>query len=216
MTKERLDQFVLDIEFLLISVVQGVALGALASSASEPLSAMQFQYWPYIVSGFLLILTFWSQAIVHSLSFIKWPLDLSHNFLYFLAGLVEFLAFEHLTDPLKWFIFQLVFVAVAALLYIVDLRLIRQHKGDFKSEAEKELFKHILEEQEQEMKTLIPTGFIFNGLAVYLIWSYSDFFITSGYHLVIVGLQVLFNLIIIAVSLKSFRRRSRLISESLN
>ncbi len=211
MNREKLDQFVLDIEFLLISVVQGVALGALASSASQPLSQMQFQYWPYIVSGFLLILTFWSQAIIHSLSFIKWPLDLTHNFLYFLAGLVEFLAFEHLTDPFRWFIFQFVFVAVAALLYLVDLRLIKQHKTDFKTEREKELYKHILEEQQNEMKTLIPTGFIFNGLAVYLIWVYPEFFITQGYHIIIVGLQVLFNLVIIAVSLKSFKKRSKLI-----
>lgn len=215
MNKEKLDQFVLDIEFLLISVVQGVALGALASAASEPLSSMQFQYWPYIVSGFLLILTFWSQAIIHSLSFIKWPLDLSHNFLYFLAGLVEFLAFEHITDPLKWFIFQFVFVAVASLLYLVDLRLIKQHRTDFKSDSEKGLYKHILEEQQTEMKTLIPTGFIFNGSAVYLIWAYPGFFLAEGYHVIIVGLQVLFNLVIIAVSLKSFKKRSRLISESV-
>lgn len=215
MNKEKLDQFVLDIEFLLISVVQGVALGALASAASKPLSEMQFQYWPYIISGFLLILTFWSQAIIHSLSFIKWPLDLSHNFLYFLAGLVEFLAFEHITDPLRWFVFQFVFVAVATLLYIVDLRLIKQHKRDFNTETEKGLYKHILEEQVSEMKTLIPTGFIFNGLAVYLIWAYPEFFITQGYHIIIVGLQVLFNLVIIAVSLKSFKKRSKLISESV-
>lgn len=94
MTKERLDQFVLDIEFLLISVVQGVALGALAAGAIEPLATMDYQYFPYIVAGFLLILTFWSQAIVHSLSFINWPLDLGHNFLYFLASLVEVLAFS--------------------------------------------------------------------------------------------------------------------------
>src|ERR1700754_633124 len=105
MNRERLDQFVLDIEFLLISAVQGVALGALAGAASEPISSLNFQYWPYILSGFLLILTFWSQAIIHSLSFIKWPLDLWHNFLYFLMGLIEFLAFNHLQDPLRWFVF---------------------------------------------------------------------------------------------------------------
>ncbi len=59
MNQEKLDQFTLDIEFLLISVVQGVALGALATGASIPLSNMDLQYWPYILSGFLLILTFW-------------------------------------------------------------------------------------------------------------------------------------------------------------
>ena len=106
-------------------MVQGVALGALGTAASQPLSNLDFQYWPYILSGFLLILTFWSQAIIHSLSFIKWPLDIRHNFLYFLAGLVEFLAFEHLQDPLRWFIFQLLFVIVASVLYYIDLKLIK-------------------------------------------------------------------------------------------
>ncbi len=215
MNKEKLDQFTLDIEFLLISVVQGIALGALATNASEPLATLDFQYWPYIISGFLLILTFWSQAIVHCLSFIKWPLDITHNFLYFLAGLVEFLAFEHLEDPLRWFIFQFLFVIVAGVLYLVDYRLIKKAKADFDdSEGKKALFKHIYEEQAYEMKTLVPSGLVFNSLAVFLIWQYPQIFITQGLHILIVGLQVLFNIYIIAVSLKSFKKRSQLISKS--
>ena len=212
MNREKLNQFTLDIEFLLISAVQGVALGALAGAANEPLSNLDFQYWPYILSGFLLILTFWSQAIIHSISFIKWPLDLTHNFLYFLAGLVEFLAFNHLEDPLRWFIFQLLFVLVGTALYFVDLKLIKSGKDNFKTEPEKALYKHILEEQQSEMKTLIPSGIIFNTLAVFLIWQYPEFFITQGYHSIIVAIQVLLTTYLILVSIKSFRYRSKLIS----
>lgn len=212
MDKAKLDQFTLDIEFLLISAVQGVALGALAGAANEPLANLDFQYWPYILSGFLLILTFWSQAIIHSLSFIKWPLDLTHNFLYFLAGLVEFLAFNHLQDPLRWFIFQLLFVIVASILYFVDYKLIKEAKPEFKSEPEKALYKHILGEQTTEMKSLIPSGLIFNTLAVFLIWQYPEAFITQGYHVFIVGIQVLLTVYIITVSIKSFKVRSILIS----
>lgn len=216
MNREKLNQFTLDIEFLLISAVQGVALGALAGAASEPLSNLDFQYWPYILSGFLLILTFWSQAIIHSLSFIKWPLDLTHNFLYFLAGLVEFLAFNQLEDPLRWFIFQLVFVIVASALYFVDYKLIKDGKKNFDdSPAQIALYKHILEEQKSEMKSLIPAGLIFNSLAVFLIWQYSELFITSGYHVFIVGIQVLLTIYIITVSIKSFRIRSKLISNCI-
>lgn len=215
MNKQKLDQFTLDIEFLLISVVQGVALGALGTAASEPLSNLDLQYWPYILSGFLLILTFWSQAIIHSLSFIKWPLDLGHNFLYFLAGLVEFLAFEHLQDPLRWFIFQLVFVIVASVLYLVDLKLIKEAKDNFKTGPEKALYKHILGEEIKEMKSLIPSGLIFNSLAVFLIWKFPEVFITQGYHLIMVGIQVLLTIYIITVSIKSFRVRSRLISDCI-
>lgn len=215
MNKGKLDQFTLDIEFLLISVVQAMALAALAAAASEPLSNLDFQYWLYILSGFLLILTFWSQAIVHSLSFIKWPLDLTHNFLYFLLGLIEFLAFAHLQDPLRWFIFQLIFVIVASILYFVDLKLIKKAKGNFKTEAEKNLYKHIFKEQIKEMKSLIPSGLIFNSSAVYLIWRSPEIFIARDYHLLIVGIQVLLTIYILTVSLKSFKIRSGLISESL-
>lgn len=211
--KEKLDQFTLDIEFLLISAVQGVALGALATAAAEPLATLNYQYWPYILSGFLLILTFWSQAIIHSLSFIKWPLDLTHNFLYFLMGLVEFLAFTQLQDPLRWFVFQLIFVIVAAALYFVDYLLIKDGKKHFSdTPEEKALYKHILDEQVTEMKSLIPSGLIFNSLAVFLIWKYPDFFIRDGWHVLIVGVQVLLTIYIISVSIKSFRVRSRLIT----
>lgn len=216
MNREKLNQFTLDIEFLLISAVQGVALGALAGAANEPLSNLDFQYWPYILSGFLLILTFWSQAIIHSLSFIKWPLDLAHNFLYFLAGLIEFLAFNHLQDPLAWFIYQLVFVIVGSALYIVDYRLIKNGKKNFDdSPAQIALYKHILEEQKSEMKNMIPAGLIFNILAVFLIWKYPEFFITQGYHVAIVGIQVILTVYIITVSIKSFKTRSKLISNCI-
>jgi hypothetical protein len=215
MTKEKLDQFVLDIEFLLISAVQGVALGSLATAASDPISNLRFQYWPYILSGFLLILTFWSQAIVHSLSFIKWPLDLGHNFLYFLLGLIEFLAFNHLEDPLRWFIFQLVFVIVASALYWIDFRLIKKVEKDFKTQPQKILYQHIYQEQMKEVKTLVPSGIIFNSLAVFLLWRFPDFFILQGQHLWIVGVQVLLTIYIITISIKSFKTRSRLISDIL-
>lgn len=215
MNREKLNQFTLNIEFLLISTVQGVALGALAMAASGPLSEMKVQYWPYILSGFLLILTFWSQAIIHSLSFIKWPLDLAHNFLYFLLGLVEFLAFTQLQDPLRWFIFQLIFVIAASLLYFADLKLIKQAKLNFQTEPEKALYKHILEEQLKEMKSLIPSGLIFNTAAVFLIWNYPETFINQGYHIFIVGIQVLLTIYIMSVSFKSFRVRSRLISNCI-
>jgi hypothetical protein len=215
MDKSRLNQFTLDIEFLLISAVQGVALGALGTAAAEPLVNLDFQYWPYILSGFLLVLTFWSQAIIHSLSFIKWPLDLAHNFLYFLLGLVEFLAFTQLQDPLRWFIFQLAFVVVGTALYLVDLKLIKGAKPDFKTGSEKALYNHVLGEQKEEIKTLIPSGIIFNSLAVFLIWKFPEVFLISGYHIYIVGIQVLLTIYIMSVSFKSFKKRSKLISDCL-
>ena len=41
----NLDQTVVDIEFLLISVIQGVALATLATNAVSPISNLQIEYW---------------------------------------------------------------------------------------------------------------------------------------------------------------------------
>src|SRR5689334_11403789 len=112
-SNEKLDGLVLDIEFLLISVVQGVALTALALSAVPIISTGDWQYFPYVFSGFLFILIFWSQAIIHAMSFIDWPLQITHSFLYFLASFTEVILFNQLTNPLKWFLFTIIFFIVA-------------------------------------------------------------------------------------------------------
>ena len=105
----RLDQVALDIEFLLISVVQGVALAALAGGAAGIFTSLDWFAIPYAITAFLIVLIFWSGAIIHALSFIDWPLDLMHSFLYFLASFVEVMAFTHLENPMLWFIFILGF-----------------------------------------------------------------------------------------------------------
>src|SRR5438309_667456 len=127
---KQLDDFVVNIEFLLISVIQGVALAALAASAAPIIASLQFEYWPYIITAFLFILLFWSQAIMRVLGFIRWPLDMMHNFLYFLASFVEVVAFSEMTNPLLWFSLIFTFVFVSGLLYYYDLILIKQCKRD--------------------------------------------------------------------------------------
>lgn len=82
-TKEGVVAIALDIEFILISVIQGMALQMLAGKAIEVFGKFQSEYYFYIFSGFVLILIFWSQSIIHALSFIHWPISLTHTFLYF-------------------------------------------------------------------------------------------------------------------------------------
>lgn len=216
MTKNDLDQIVLSIEFLLISVVQGVALAALATSAAAPLGNFQTEYWLYIVSAFIFILIFWSQAIIHALSFIDWPLDLTHTFFYFLASFIEVVTFSEMTNPLKWFVFVTVFFGVAGLLYYVDLKLINNHKKEFeKNDNKKNLFHHILSQQTFEMKFLLPAGLIYNFSAALLIYVYPAIFITNKLHIVLILIQVLFGLFVLKNSIHSFKKRSELITETL-
>lgn len=212
MKKGKLDQITLDIEFLLISVIQGVALATLAANAAEPIGNLTFEYWMYIASSFILILNFWSQAIVHALSFIDWPLDLSHNFLYFLASFIEVMAFSHMTDPMKWFGFMLLFFLVATILYAIDLSLIKNRKNSLAhSPHAMKLYGHILKREKFEFSTLIPLAIVYHVVAFLLILKLPRFFIEQKYHLYLIGGQLGFGIFSLFDSMRNFRTRIKLI-----
>src|SRR5581483_8497736 len=152
--KVELDHKVLDVEILLISVVQGVALASLAVPAVDVIGNFHFEYYLYVVGALLLILTFWSQAIIHTLSFISWPIDLYHNFLYILVAFAEVLVFSQLTNPLGWFVVMSGFFVLAGILYIVVFWLINRTQHEFQSSSKKQdLFHHILSRQGFELKS---------------------------------------------------------------
>ncbi len=214
MTKDRLDQFTLDIEFLLISIVQGVALAALGSEAVKIIATGQWQYFPYCIAGFLFILIFWSGAIIHALSFIDWPLDLKHNFFYFLASLIEVIAFGFMDDPIRWFAAIFFFFLTAEILYIIDYKLILDRKHIFESKAQVILYKDIISEQRFELFFIVPAGIIFNVIAFILIYFNPQLFITNNYQIGLSLLQILFSLGFLMIVLKSFKKRAKLISEA--
>jgi hypothetical protein len=214
MKKDKLDQFTLDIEFLLISIVQGVAIAALGGEAVKIIAAAQWQYIPYIVAGFLFILIFWSGAIIHAVSFIDWPLDLTHNFFYFLASLIEVIAFGFMDNPLVWFITIFFFFLAAEVLYIIDYKLILSRKDVFESKAQIKLYTDLIAEQRFELSTIVPAGIIFNAICIFLIYTNPQLFLGQQYHLVLICLQVLFSFGFLALIIKSFKKRSHLISEA--
>jgi hypothetical protein len=76
----QLDQLVLDIELVLISVVHGVALSTLAIEGGPKVAAMEPLVLLYLATGLLFVLSFWSVAIIHAISFAMWPMDLGHYF----------------------------------------------------------------------------------------------------------------------------------------
>ncbi len=210
--KQRLDHIALDVEFLLISVIQGVALVTLATSAVGPMTSMQIQTWPYIVVAFLFILIFWSGAIIHAVSFIDWPIDLVHSFLYFLASIIEIIAITNLTHPLLWFFFVFLFQIVALALYWYDLRMIKQREGNFSGTREgKSLYRHIHTEQKRELQQYIPASsllFLGSFLAIYFAPSV---FIQKGYHEILISLQFIFALAFLFREVKTFKKRSDLL-----
>lgn len=210
-TREKLDQFVLDIEFLLISVVQGVALAALAAQAVTPIVSLNYEFFPYIITGFLIILAFWSGAIVHALSFIDWPLDLTHNFLYFLASFIEVIAFSQIQNPQFWFACMAAFFIVVTFLYFIDLSLIKSHLNAFSGTPQKkELFNHIKNEQIFELKYLMPVGLIFCIGSMLILSKFPNIHIYLGISQAIFMTGFLIN------SIYSFKKRAKLISNTLN
>src|ERR1700740_3026563 len=143
-TRRQLDALVVNIELTLVSIIQGVALSFLAESARAPLGDLRYDQWPYVANGLLVILLFWSRSMTHTLTLIRWPLAFAHNFLYIACTLIEATIFTDLSDPMRWYAFTGVFAVAAWLLFLGDLRLIRQRQAEAVGPAEEELYELVL------------------------------------------------------------------------
>lgn len=64
--KAELDSLVVTVELTLISIIQGVAPAVLAGSSLQPVLTLRWETWPYVVNGMLIILLFWSRAVIHT------------------------------------------------------------------------------------------------------------------------------------------------------
>jgi hypothetical protein len=174
-TRRGLDQIVLDVEFVLISVVQGVALTTLATEAAPMLRAPDLVTLAFLASGFLFVLSFWAVAIIHALSFVTWPMDLGHYFFYFGLALLECLTFAQMERPVAWFGYSLGSFTLTAALYVYDYRLIRARRATFEgSSARRALRDHIEKHQRFEMAVLVPVGVAFNLVAFVLVRAHGE------------------------------------------
>ncbi|HVT00919.1 MAG TPA: hypothetical protein VHE53_01630 [Patescibacteria group bacterium] len=209
---EKLDDFTLNIEFLLISVVQGVALAALATQAAVTIGDLSWMYFPYVIASFLIILSFWSEAIIHAISFIDWPLDLLHSFMYFLASFIEVMAFTHVENPLAWFGFMSGFFIVAVGSYYVDLKMIRDRKNKFKTKEEVALYGHILNRQRYQIRFILPSATIFCISSFFAILFNENLFITHHWNLLLISIQMIMGFVILGESMKNFSKRTKLVA----
>ncbi|HET7716899.1 MAG TPA: hypothetical protein VFK86_14845 [Bauldia sp.] len=216
LTREKLDGTVVDIEFLLIAVIQGLALTTLAVESEGVLGEGEFLYWPYVAAGFVLIMNFWSLAIIHSISFIRWPFDLVHTILYFLATFVEVAAFTQLTNPTGWFIAMFAFFVVSALLYLWDFRMIREKESEYQDTPERAaLYRHIRERQHVELRYMLPGALIFHGAIVAVLIAAPALILEHDRHVWLVSAQLLFGLLFLAGVVRDFRVRERLITDCI-
>ena len=191
--KGQLDATVVGIELTLISIIQGLALGVLAANAVQPLVQLQWQAWPYLATGLLMILIFWSRSLIHTLSFIGWPLEFGHTFLYFGATLIEVAALAQVGDPEHWFALNAIYAAAVWGLYAWDLRLVRRNARDFRTVEERALLDDIIRDQRLNIAVMMPLAVAFQGLAWWAVHAYPRALLHDGWHLLLIGLALLFS-----------------------
>ncbi|HVF73037.1 MAG TPA: hypothetical protein VM940_15650 [Chthoniobacterales bacterium] len=210
--RRDLDEVIVNIELTLASIVQGLALSFLADNAATVLAKGLATAWPYVAVAFLIILLFWSRALIHTLTLIRWPLEFVHNFFYFACALVEVLAFKHLADPFMWFMLNAVFAALVWALFVHDLRIIRQRKRDSVGENSSRLYAIVLADQWANIRYVVPGVFLFSlGSALAIKWA-PDLFIRRHGHLLLVGVQLIGFLFNLGLIIRSFSRITPLIS----
>jgi hypothetical protein len=206
-SRGQLDQLVLDIELVLISVVQGVALSTLAIEGGPKVATMEPLTLAFLATGLLFVLSFWSVAIIHAVSFVMWPMDLGHYFFYFALALLECLTFAQMERPVAWFGGSLACFLVTALLYLYDYRLILARRETFADSSPRgALYAHILVHQRMEMRFLVPAGLLFSFVAWLLVRG------NEGLALPLALVQLVFTLVFVANFSHSFGARRRLLT----
>jgi hypothetical protein len=205
--KTQLDATVVGIELTLISIIQGLALGILVAASVQPLLQLQWETWPYVLTGLLVILIFWSRSLIHTLSFIGWPLEFGHTFGYFGATLLEAAALSQVGDPQAWFALNALYAAAVWGLYAWDLRVVRRQAQDFTTPGERALLADIVRDQRLNIVALMPAAVAFQGLSWWLVRAYPQAMLQGHWHLLLIGLSLLFSVNYLHGGVSLLRRR---------
>jgi hypothetical protein len=206
-----LDEVIVNIELTLASIVQGLALAVLADNANTVLTQGPPGAWAYVGAALLVILLFWSRALIHTLTLIRWPLEFVHNFFYFLCVLVEVLAFKHLTEPFLWFSLNALFAAIVWGLFVHDLRLIRLRARDSVGPSSFRLFGIVEADQWLNIRIVVPLLFVYTAGSALAIKMAPKFFIENNGHLILIVIHSLALLTYLIYVVRSFTRITPLI-----
>jgi len=203
----RLDEVVVNIELTLISIIQGLALAVLAGAAVQPILRLQWQSWPYILAGLLVVLIFWSRALAHTLSFIRWPLEFGHTFAYFGATLIEAVALSQVAEPAHWFALNAIYALAVWGLYAWDLRVVLRDARPGMGDAERALHEDIVRDQRLNIRATMPAAVVFQALSWWLVQHWPQAMLERGWHLVLIGLSLAFSVHYLLDGVRLLRRR---------
>ncbi|HEX4638132.1 MAG TPA: hypothetical protein VH170_01450 [Chthoniobacterales bacterium] len=180
--RSELDSTIVEIELTLVSIIQGVALTVLIENARDLISGWQIFFWPYVIAGLLVIFVFWSRAVLHIITVIRWPLEFGHNFLYIACALVEAILFAQIGKPARWFGFGAAFIAIGWTLFVYDLRLIHARMRDSAGPFSNRLSSRVLRDQWMNIAALLPGIFLLNIVFLFAIRAWPEFFIARNGH----------------------------------
>ena len=180
---------VVEIELTLCSIIQGVALFFLVDNARQVLTMGQASAWPYVATGLVIILLFWSRSLIHTLTLIRWPLEFVHNFFYIACALVEALAFTRLNDPFMWFVLTALYAVIVWLLFVYDMRIVALRGRDSAGPVGSRLYAMVGADQLLNIRLLIPVIFISNVASAIAIHLHPDFFIEHRGHYILIAVQ---------------------------
>ena len=189
--RSELDAMVVEIELTLVSIIQGVALTVLIENAHATITEPNFFFWPYVIAGLLVIFVFWSRAVLHIITVIRWPLEFGHNFLYIACALVEAILFAQLGRPANWFGFGAAFIAIGWTLFVYDLRLIHARMRDSPGESSNLLYARVLWDQRMNIAVLLPGMFLLNLFCALAVRTWPEFFVAQNAHLLLVVIQTI-------------------------
>jgi hypothetical protein len=205
---------IVEIELTLVSIIQGVALTVLIESARSVIAERQLLFWPYVLAGLLIILIFWSRAVLHIITVIRWPLEFGHNFLYIACALVEAILLAQLARPVSWFAFGAAFIAIGCVLFLYDVRLIRARMKDSAGEASNRLYALVMRDQWRNIAILLPGIFLVNVVCAWSIHHWPEIFLTRNGHVwLAIGQLVCFSGYLMYV-VRFYARLAPLIAES--
>ena len=188
--RSELDSMIVGIELTLVSIIQGVALTVLIENAHAVIAEFQYLFWPYVIAGLLVIFVFWSRAVLHIITVIRWPLEFGHNFLYIACALVEAVLFSQLSKPGAWFGFGAAFVAIGWSLFVYDLRLIRARIRDSAGPMSNQLSAKVLRDQWLNIAVLLPALLLMNALFAIAIRQWPEFFVARNGHIWLITIQI--------------------------
>jgi hypothetical protein len=188
--RTELDGMIVEIELTLVSIIQGVALTVLIESSRDVITDLKFVYWPYVLAGLLVIFIFWSRAVLHIITLIRWPLEFGHNFLYIGCALVEAVSFAQLLKPANWFAFGAAFIASGWILFFYDLRLIHARQRDSGGPAGNRLYQRVRRDQLLNLALLLPGVFVLNVVCAICIRKWPEIFLRGDAHLWLIAVQI--------------------------